>query len=304
MREITHQDFLNFIKKNRKVRIENVEIKLGDVKEVRGFEPKDFVLENNTFWSFPDRGDWATHHLNSRYRGNWPPQIPRNLILKYIPKKDRSKFVILDPMVGSGTTLIECKLLGINGVGVDINPDAIMVTRDRLDFGLPKEYSKSDQKTYVGDARDLYDIKNDSIDMIATHPPYAGIINYSNEKAEGDLSSIRDIDDFVKEMGEVASECFRVLKPGKICAVLIGDSRKYKHYIPIAFRVMQKFLDAGFILKENIIKAQWKMKSTREKWRGSKYDFYLIAHENLFILRKPEKDESVSKFKRSMKWWD
>jgi hypothetical protein len=31
--------------------------------------------------------------------------------------------------------------------------------------------------------------------------------------------------------------------------------------------------------------------STREKWRGHKYDFYKIAHEHLYILRKPAKDE-------------
>jgi hypothetical protein len=41
----------------------------------------------------------------------------------------------------------------------------------------------------------------------------------------------------------VAEEAFRVLKPGKICAILIGDTRKHKHYVLIAFRVMQAFLD-------------------------------------------------------------
>ena len=37
-------------------------------------------------------------------------------------------------MAGSGTTLVECKLLGRRAVGVDINPDAVMVARNRLDF--------------------------------------------------------------------------------------------------------------------------------------------------------------------------
>jgi len=43
------------------------------------------------------------------------------------------------------------------------------------------------------------------------------------------------------------------------------------------------------------------MKSTRERWRG-KYDFLLIAHEHLYIFRKPEKDEKISQFKESMRW--
>jgi len=57
-------------------------------------------------------------------------------------------------------------------------------------------------------------------------------------------------------MRKVAEESFRVLKRGKICAILIGDTRKHKHYVPIAFRVMQMFLEVGFILKEDIIKIQ------------------------------------------------
>ena len=45
------------------------------------WEPDKFELQTNTVWSFPDRGNWATH--NSKYRGNWSPYIPRNLILRY-----------------------------------------------------------------------------------------------------------------------------------------------------------------------------------------------------------------------------
>ena len=103
-------------------------------------------------------------------------------------------------------------------------------------------------------------------------------------------------------MRKVAGESYRVLKPGKHCAILMGDTSRHKHFVPITPRVLQSFLDAGFILREDIIKMQWKMKSTREKWRGNKYDFLLIAHEHLYVFRKPEKDEKISQFKESVKW--
>ena len=32
------------------------------------------------------------------------------------------------------------------------------------------------------------------------------------------------------------------------------------------------------------------MKSTREKWRGTRYDFYLLAHEHLYVFRRPAKN--------------
>ena len=56
-------------------------------------------------------------------------------------------------------------------------------------------------------------------------------------------------------------------------------------------------------LREDIIKLQWKMKSTRERWFGKKYDFYLIGHEHLYVFRKPEAGEKTARFRESMKWW-
>ncbi len=72
--------------------------------------------------------------------------------------------------------------------------------------------------------------------------------------------------------------------------------------MPISARVLERFLDVGFILREDVIKVQHKMKTTREKWRGTKYDFYLLAHEHLYIFRKPGEGERVTKFKGSVRW--
>jgi DNA modification methylase len=239
--------------------------------------------------------------LVGNYRGNWSPYIPRNLILRYTAPSD----LVLDQMAGSGTMLVECKLLGRRAVAVDINPDAVMVARNRLDFAyalLDAEYKVPEIRTYAGDARSLDLIELDSIDLIATHPPYASIISYSHDR-EGDLSSVHNISEFSEEMGKVAVECFRVLKPSKHCAILMGDTRRNNHFIPITPRVLMSFLEVGFILREDIIKLQWKMKSTKEKWFGKKYDFYLIGHEHLYVFRKPEAREKTTRFRESMKWW-
>ena len=133
---------------------------------------------------------------------------------------------MLDQMASSGTTLVECKLLGRRTVGVDINPDAVMVARNRLDFSyapLDADYKVPEIRTYVGDARSLDLIENDSIDLIATHPPYASIIPYSHDR-EGDLSSVHSITEFAEEMKKVAVECMRVLKHGKHCARISSNS--------------------------------------------------------------------------------
>jgi len=307
MHEITEEDYKNFIKNNHELVIEDriggkpVKIKIGNKKEIKKFQPDSFQIEATNVWSYPHRGSWATH--KGDYRGNWPPQMVRNILLRYSKRGD----VVLDQMVGSGTTLIECKLLGRQGIGVDINPSWIMLTRDRLNFRYKTLDYDSDEiniRTYVGDARNLDLIENESIDLIATHPPYANIIPYSKQKVDGDLSNVYSIDEFIKEMKKIAMESYRVLKPDKYCAILVGDTRRRKHHVPIAFRVMQSFLDVGFILKEDIIKHQWRCKST-PYWlqKSIKYNFLLLMYEHLFIFRKPKDEKDKEKFMDSSKWW-
>ena len=92
------------------------------------FPPDEFDWECSTVWSFPRRGNWMTH--NSKYRGNWSPEVVRNLILRYTKEGEN----ILDPMIGGGTTAIETKLLGRNLLCYDINPEAIALTESFLDF--------------------------------------------------------------------------------------------------------------------------------------------------------------------------
>jgi DNA modification methylase len=252
--------------------------------------------EYTTVWSFPQRGDWATH--NAGYRGNFAPQIARNIIEMYSVRGD----TILDPMVGAGTTLIEAKLLARNAVGLDINPEAIELTKKALRFrhhpagvGAVRE-----PPVLKADARDLSFLGDETFDLVLTHPPYMNIIKYSDGKIPGDLSNIGSLPKFCDEIEKIAGELYRVLKADKYCAILIGDTRKGRHYVPLAFRVMERFLKAGFVLKEDIIKVQHHCKYT-ERWRpkAKQGGFYLIMHEHLFVFRKPREAEDLSRIRYS-----
>lgn len=248
-------------------------------KKIKKWEPEDFELEMTTVWSFPNRGDWATH--DAKWRGNWSPYIPRNILLRYSQPGDK----VLDQFAGGGTTLVEAKLLNRNIIGVDVNDIALERCRDKIDF----EHEGADGKVYLrkGDARQLDFISDESIDLICTHPPYADIIHYSEgQDIPEDLSNF-SVKEFLTEMEKVAVESFRVLKKGKFCAVLMGDTRKKGHIIPMSFDVMRIFEAAGFNTKEIIIKEQHNCKATGYwKTNSVKYNFLLIAHEYLFIFKK------------------
>lgn len=253
-------------------------------KKVKTFEPKDFKEETTTVWSFKSRGNWATH--SGEYRGNWSPYIPRNVILKYSKHGE----TVLDYFGGAGTTAVEAKLLGRKCIYLDINDKAIELAKKNIDFEIPAKELLT-QKIYepelfVGDARDLSFLIDNSIDLICAHPPYTNIIHYT-EHEEGDLSHL-DIKHFLKEMEKVAEESYRVLKPGRQCAILIGDMRKHKHVIPLGFEVINVYLNAGFKLKELVIKRQHNCKTTGFWYTNSiKFNFLLLGHEYLPIFEKP-----------------
>ena len=238
-------------------------------------QPENFELETNTVWAFPDRGKWATH--DAKYRGNWSPYIPRNVILRYSKEGD----TVLDQFVGGGTTAVEAKLVHRNFIGIDINPSAIELSKKKCKFDFDTQATTT---LSVGDARKL-DLPDKSMDLICTHPPYADIIHYS-EDIEGDLSLL-PTKPYLFEMGKVAQECYRVLKKDKFCAVLMGDTRKNGMVQPLAFEVMQLFQLAGFKSKEIIIKEQHNCKATGYwKTNSIKFNFLLLAHEYLFVFKK------------------
>ena len=142
-------------------------------KKITKWEPEDFELEMTTHWSFPKRGDWATH--DAKWRGNWSPYIPRNILLRYSKEND----LVLDQFAGGGTTLVEAKLLNRNIIGVDVNDVALARCKEKTAFA----HEGANGKVYLhkGDARNLDFVPDNSIDLICTHPPYADIIQYAKQ---------------------------------------------------------------------------------------------------------------------------
>ncbi len=253
------------------------------MKDPKSLNPPEFDQECTTVWSFRRRGNWATH--KSDWRGNWAPEVVRNLVLRYSKQGD----TLLDPMVGGGTTAIEAKLLHRNLIACDINPGAIERSQKSLEFDFK---TPSKQEFHLNDARDLSFIEDASIDFALTHPPYADIIKYSEGEIAQDLSGINNLDEFCDEMEKVAAELYRVLKNGQFCAILMGDTRRKKMYQPLAYKVMDRFLKAGFLLKEDIIKHQHNCKATGFWEKKSKeHNFLLIMHEHLFVFQKVEMNQ-------------
>lgn len=269
-----------------------VELKVWEKKNIRAWEPSEFQLEKTTVWDFRRRGDWAVHR--SDYRGNWAPQIPRNLILRFTKKGD----LVLDPFVGGGTTMIETWLTDRRGVGVDISTHALRTATARIkelkekDSALlaPKLKAEYEPLIIGGDARNLcelvtaYGFEEGSFDLICAHPPYLNSLRYT-EAIDGDLSHVSDLNLFLKEVATIVAQMHKLLRNGGICAVLVGDVRKDGAVVPLGIKLAEQFIDSGFKFKDIVVKLQHHDMSTEFWYNASSLDF-MIAHEYLFIFRK------------------
>jgi len=261
-------------------------------KEIKQWKPMNFVREKTTVWDFPQRGNWAVH--SGEYRGNWPPQIPRNLISKYTKKGD----LVIDAFAGGGTTLIEAWLMGRKSVGLDISKLAIQTMNHRLkemeklgkkDNGV---HLNPDYRPVVISANALelskiigkYSIETGRLKLICAHPPYLNSIRYTIDN-ENDLALIRDARIFYSRIQTFAREVSTLLHKNGICAILIGDVRKNKKTIPLGLKTLDIFLKEGFEVENIIIKTQHRDKSS-EFWVNHKSGILLMAHEYLLVLKK------------------
>lgn len=271
---------------------EESDLRIWSKTEITEWEPKEFTMERTTVWDFPMRGYWAVHQ--SDYRGNWPPQLARNLILKYTKKGE----IVVDLFVGGGTTLIEAWLTGRKSLGIDINPFAIKMTKARLDEMAekskgPKRFQLDFSITPIilrDDSRRCGDVMSSlkwqpcSISLICSHPPYLDALRYTHD-IKGDLSRIKNVDAFCSAIRDIAVEAYPWLKIGGIFALLIGDVRKQFKIVPLGFKILQELLSIGYTLEEIIIKTQNRDRSTHFWIRNKKLPF-LISHEYLFIFSK------------------
>lgn len=93
-------------------------------------DPDIEVRHNNQVetWEIPASANTKyLSHGYFRYIGQFPPQIPRAFLRQY----GRPGQTLLDPMCGGGTALLEARIHGLNAIGYDINPVALIWSRVR-----------------------------------------------------------------------------------------------------------------------------------------------------------------------------
>lgn len=220
------------------------------------------VVESTTLWDYPTQSYGKTPKGYNKYPGVTPAFLIWNLLQRYTEPGD----LVVDPMSGSGTTIDVCNEEGRRVIGYDIAP----VRPDIIQ----------------NDARSI-PLADESVDMIFVDSPYSDNVKY-NEHPDciGKISC--EEERFFDELEKVMTECYRILKPGKVVAWLIGDQWVKRRFTPVGFKVYQR-LCRYFETVDIVCVVRRNQASNTRVWhyRARKFNFFLRGFKYLFIMRKP-----------------
>lgn len=263
-------------------------VKTGTINDInlnRWKEYSDIITDS--LWILPKR-DTSGAHLGW-YWGNFIPQIPNQFLKRYTKREEW----ILDPFLGSGTTLIECRKLGRNGIGIELQKKVAEAAMNLIEKEPNKYHVKTEviskDSTKLDFKKELEKLGINSIQFLIMHPPYWNIIKFSNHKR--DLSNAKSINEFLTMFGKVVDNTYSVLDKGRYFAVVIGDKYSKGEWIPLGFRCMQKVLERGYKLKSIIVKNFEETKgkqNQKELWRYRALvgGFYIFKHEYILLFKK------------------
>lgn len=263
-----------------------------DIGEVDAKNWRDFQdISTNSLWIIESRSRESVH--SGAYHGNFVPQIPYQALRRFTKPGE----VVLDAFLGSGTTLIEARRLGRNGIGLELLETVAAEAEARIQsadnpYNTWQTVVRGDsttEETIDRVRRILAERKRDRVQLLIMHPPYHDIVKFSQDPR--DLCNAPTLTDFLESFKKIVYRTYDLLEPNRFLVVVIGDKYTKGEWIPLGFRTMEAVLSMGYTLKSIVVK---NMEGNRAKrnlqnlWRqrALRGNYYIFKHEYVLFFQK------------------
>lgn len=199
-----------------------------------------------------------------------PATFPISLAKKVISLFTHEGELVLDPFVGSGTTLVAAQDLNRNAIGFDLQRSYVDLSLERL--SMDNLFNNAEQIVVQDDARNIsMYLEPESVDLIWTSPPYANLLNrkrknksrrdrdneqlgqieqYSQDPR--DLGTM-EIDQYTDTMGDIFESLLPILKPKAHCVINVPDMWWDNQRITIHVSLVNELRKRGYELRNTII---------------------------------------------------
>jgi DNA modification methylase len=220
---------------------------------------------------------WFIHNPPRRRKDvlQHPAKFPETLAQEFVEFFTKRGQTVLDPMVGTGSTLIACLRSGRHSIGIELNSTYAEIARElilneRNSLPDPLDHLKADVIT--GDAASLTNFDLPVIDYVFTSPPYWDMLHaqgaqtqrerrnspqldvtYSEDPA--DLGNIADYDEFLDRLVNIYAYLPDLLRPKAYLTIIVKNIKKRGHIYPLAWD-LGKRLGEIFTLKDERIWCQ------------------------------------------------
>ena len=227
---------------------------------------KDWIKAQLGVWQFYYEG------RDIRDKNKHPATYPIALARKCIELFSHQGELVVDPFVGSGTTLVAACDSHRNAVGFDIHPDYIALTQERL--MQQTLFAGAQQIPILDDARNIpHYLDEESIACIVTSPPYANLLNRErlNKSRRGverkneqykkieqysqrpeDLGTL-ELDNYATAMANLFAGLLPLLKKKGHCIINVPDMWWENKRITIHIAVIEALRSVGYELRNTII---------------------------------------------------
>ena len=225
-------------------------------------------------WMKSQIGVWQFNYeaRDIRDKNLHPATFPIALAKKCISLFTHEGELVVDPFVGSGSTLVAAQDLNRNAVGFDLQQSYLDLSTFRLSQ-LSLE-TTTEQIGICDDARNISDhLSPGSVSLIMTSPPYANLLNRPrlNKSRRGDQRKNKqylkteqysqdardlgtlDLDGYQEAMSDIFQGLLPLLKEKGHCVVDVPDMWWENRRVAIHIAVVQAMQEVGFELRNTII---------------------------------------------------